>query len=322
MCNYGRSTHVESGEMVSFVKEALDSIDVPVDELYVSPSGSLLDTVEVPRQARLGIYRLVDRFPAKRFCFETRAETVTATSVDELARSLRGKQLAVGLGLESSDPWVLRFSVNKLGQTEDFARAAGILRNRCVSVYANISLGSAFLAPREAIDSTVQSVEWSLRNGADLAIVFPMQVKSNTLLAWLHNRGLYHPPSLWSLIEVLRAVDRALLPSVGISWYRTDYGSESGVVASPGTCPECRPRVMKALDRYRADPSERTLDGFAQLWCDCRSLWLADLSAPPTVSRTERALSGYELLVEELGLEEWWTEHADSLRIEMGEDCL
>lgn len=319
MCNYGQSDAITTDEMVSFVRKGLDSIDSPVDELYVSPSGSLLDTTEVPADARLAIYRLVDKFPVERFSFETRAETISAPVVDELVGSLPDKQIAVGFGLESADPWVARFCLNKDDQTRAFIRATGQLTQRAVGVYANVSLGSAFLSPGEAIEDSARTVEWSLSNGADLALVFPMHVKPNTLLAWLQQHNAYRPPSLWSLVEVLRSVDRRLIPRVNISWYRADYGADAGVIGSPTTCPDCEQTVMDRLDSYRADPSQQALDALAALDCACKQQWSEEMLAKPRASRSERLFSRYQDLVHAFGLQEWWEDHCEPVRIELEE---
>jgi len=317
MCNYGTASAISAEEMVAFVRRGLESIDVPLDELYVSPSGSLLDPVEVPEAARRGIYDLVNRYPVPRFSFETRAETLTPVALAEIARMLPTKTVAVGLGVESVDPWIRRFCVNKVGDEATMGQAAMRLRRHGLEMYANVSLGTAFLSPGEAIADAARSVRWALKVGADLVLVFPLHVKSNTLLAWLFDRDEYRPPSLWSLVEVLQTVDRSLLPKVNISWYRSDYSTDPGVIASPTTCPRCAPTAMRALDTYRAHPCADTLDEIATLRCDCRERWEESTRAHPTTSLPERVLDHYERLASHFDLDEWWTENADQLRREI-----
>ncbi len=317
MCNYGQSAEIAPENMALFVREALDSIDVDLAELYVSPSGSLLDPIEVPPEARRAIYEIVDRFPVAKFSFETRAETVTPDVADELVGAIRTKRIAVGFGLESADPWVLRFCVNKVGGRDAFTRAAGLLHNRGVEVYSNVALGSAFLSPGEAIEDAVRSIEWSLRHGADLALLFPMHVKTNTLLSWLHERGEYEPPSLWSLIEVLRSIDPPLLPRLTISWYRSDYGDDSSVIASPTTCPSCETRVMASLDAFRSNASTETLGSLTALDCDCRAEWRSKIAVRPDTVLSERVYASYERIAEGFGLKDWWAAHSEEVHNEL-----
>jgi archaeosine synthase beta-subunit len=302
MCNYGHAEHVSADEMVGYVERGLASIRRPIDELYVSPSGSLLDPKEVPVEARRRILASMADVPVRRLSFETRPETVTSTTIKDVVFALSERALAVGFGLESADPFVLQHCVNKRGTTDAFVRAARALAHHGFDVYANIALGSAFLTEAEAIEDAVASVNWALRNGSSLALVFPMHVKQNTLLAWLYSRGRYRPPSLWSLIEVLERLDGTLLEQVTISWYRDDYGSRSNVIAGPTTCPRCEREVLRALDRYRAAPGVESAEAFGALRCDCRERWSRGLANLPDRPLPDRVRDEVVLLSSELDL--------------------
>ena len=296
MCNYGHAAHVSADEMVSYVQRGLASIDRPLDELYVSPSGSLLDVAEVPLEARHRILTAIADVAVRRFSFETRPETVTPEVVGDIVETLPRHELAVGFGLESADPYVLEYCLNKPGTTSAFPPAAKRLSERGVAVYANVALGSPFLSTGEAVDDAVATVTWAHAHGADIALVFPMHVKSNTLLAWLYQRGRYRPPSLWSLIEVLERLDRSVLSKVQISWYRSDYGSSQNVIASPTTCPRCERDVLLALDRYRSQPSDLSLSTLQDLWCDCRERWRRELARTPELPLAQRVQAEHALL--------------------------
>jgi len=314
MCNYGVFGEVDPIDMVSYVRSGLSSIDRPIDELYVSPSGSLLDPREVPPIALREIYRLVREYPTDRFSFETRVDTLTEDKLEELATVLSDKRIAIGFGLETADPWVMRYCVNKMSSPADFENAAALARGRGLQVYANVALGSALLTEREAVDDAVRTVEWALVKGADLAIVFPMHVKHGTLLEWLHVRGLYSPPSLWSLVEVLRSLEPTLLPRVNISWHRSDYGNDPGVVVSPTTCPACENRVLAALDTYRATPTRAAILELAALDCTCRESWVKGFERTPEASREDRLLANYDAISEGLGMQGWWSQNKLRIR--------
>lgn len=317
MCNYGHAAEVEPEQMVSYVQQALDTIDQDLSELYVSPSGSLLDEREVPIQARRLLLELIRDYPVDRFSFETRAETVTKEAVADLVEHLPGKDIAVGFGLESADPKVLRFCLNKPGQPVEFTHAAELLHDSGIQVYANIALGAPFLSPREAIADTVSAVMWSLDHGADLAIIFPMHVKSHTLLHWLHMHDRYEPPSLWALVEVLESLDPGLLPNVTISWYRSDYGDEQSITASPSTCQTCVSDVLKALDAFRAEASADAVRNLSLLECECRTTWRVSISEATNEPLLARIAENYEAIAVGLGLGAWWDKHSGAVLNEL-----
>ncbi len=178
-------------------------------------------------------------------------------------------------------------------------------------------LGAAFLTPVEAIEDATRSVKWALGHGADLAVVFPMHVKPHTLLRWLHDRGLYSPPSLWSLIEVLARIEPELLPRATISWHRNNNGPAAGSVVSPTTCERCRERVLAMLDRFREEPSVATLADLRSQECKCKERWREDILRLPEVTLPERVCLQYDWLARDFGLSEWWAAHGEGIRADV-----
>lgn len=314
MCNYGRGHTISEDEIVDAVRQGLDDINVDVSELVVSPSGSMLDPREVPVGARRRIFSLISDFPAPQFVFETRPETVTPNAVKEFGESVLGKRLGVEMGLESSNAWVQRFCINKGSHPNQFIRAAEILFEHGVDVYANVSLGTAFLSSSEAINDAVNSIRWAFDNGADIAVLFPLHVKPYTLLAWLYERDLYHPPSLWSLVEALRQLGTDFMDRTEISWYRSYYDDDSKIVASPTTCHLCRKDVLKLLDEYRDSRSPSAVEQLYAIQCECKDTWRKELGKRPTTSLPERVLAVYKKLARQFLSADWWNLHGHALQ--------
>lgn len=316
MCNYGIGPKVSGKEMVEAVRQALAAISVEVHELLVSPSGGMWDPMEVSPEALRCIYQLVGTFPMNKFLIETRAETVTPEAIDELLHYFPEKALGIELGLESACPWVQRFCVNKGSNPEMFEVAAEHAHSRGVDVYANVCLGTAFLTPQEAIEDAVKTVQWAFDHGAGVAVVFPLHIKPYTLLAALHQRGVYQAPSLWSLVEVLKQFDQERLDKIEISWYRSYYDDESKIVYSPTTCPCCYNTVIELLDDFRATQRAAVVAELDELQCDCKKRWRERINRTATKPLQRRVLDSYRKLATEFGLGDWWS--ANSPRIEHG----
>ena len=273
MCNYGHGSPTSSDEMVESVRRGLAAINVPVDELVVSPSGSMLDQREVPIDARRQIFSLVSEFPAKTYIFETRPETVTENAIRDLVEIVSNKRLGIELGLESSNPWIQQYCINKGSYPDQFIKAAGIISKFDIDVLANVSIGTAFLPPREAIINAIDSAKWALENGANIVVLFPLHVKPNTLLAWLYTNNLYQPPSLWSLVDVLKQLGPEKTEFTDISWYRNYYSDESKILASPKTCEICQNDVLELLDIYRMSRSFVVVEKLDKMACNCKDEW-------------------------------------------------
>lgn len=155
MCNHGLGHKIDSEEMVYSIQKALAQLPKDIKELFISPSGSMLDEKEVPKSVLQVIYEEIDKLNLDFFAFETRAETITYENIEKLSKIKNIKQIGVEIGLESADPWILKYCINKGNRIEDFINALKILSSLNILCMANVSLGSAFLSEREAIEDAV-----------------------------------------------------------------------------------------------------------------------------------------------------------------------
>ncbi len=322
MCNYGVSSPMSAREMIEYVREGLASLDE--DErmmLLVSPSGSMFDEWEVPAQAREGIFRLVQDIKCSTFICETRVDTLTEDLVKHYASLFDDREACIEIGLESANPWILKHCVNKSLLLDEYVQAIRLLHKYQVTSTANVMLGSAFLSTREAVEDAVQSVRWAFSQGTDRCVVFPAHVKRWTLLQWLGERGLYSPPSLWSLVEVLARLGPQLTPRVTISWYK-NYHKESEKIdsmeamvylCSPSTCAVCQSKVIKLLDVYRDTCDFDVVRELVRFDCECKHVWQSLLEMEEPIRLEERVARLYEAIGHDVLGVEWWTKNGSSV---------
>lgn len=304
MCNYGASQRPSTEEAATAVRNGLRDLPTPIEELMISPSGSMLDPIEVDPDLRRQIYAMASKHNTKKFLIETRSEYVTDETMSELRDSQPfNRVVTIEIGLESADPWKLRYCINKGHGVEDFVRAAEVARRHGVEVYANICLGTAFLTPLEALEDTYASALWALENGAGHVVLFPLHIKPYTLLDVLARDDRYHTVSLWSLVEVLNRFHPSLLHRVEIAWYRSYYDTEAKIRKSPSTCPVCHDAVVALLDNYRATQMRDAVERLVNFECDCRQQWLSTLT-PSTEPLLLRVSREYRALADSYGISE------------------
>jgi radical SAM enzyme (TIGR01210 family) len=185
---------------------------------------------------------------------------------------------------------------------------------------ANVLLGAPFLTEAEALASAVDSLRWALEAGTHLCVLFPANVKRWTLQHWLWERGLYHSPSLWSLIEAVHALGPELARRVLLSWYSaaiTDAENPSQVsdpvLAVPTTCPACHAEVAGQLARYCATGDFAVIEELRRSPCACREEWRARVAAPPERPLFDRVTDAYRTIGEEVVGHEWWSPRAGRL---------
>ena len=322
MCNYGASTAVSGDEMVEAVRNGLATLD-PNDDmtLLLSPSGSMFDEWEVPARAREQIFRLAHEARLRTVLCETRAETLTDGLVRGFAGLFDDREAGIGIGLESANPWILKYVVNKALSLDDYRAAMALLHRHGVLSTANVLLGSPFLSEAEAIDDAVDAIQWAFTAGSDQCVLFPAHVKSHTLLHWLWQRNMYSPPSLWSLVRVLSRVGPDQASRMTISWYKDYFASNETADAdkdplflcSPTTCPDCRDDVMALLDSYRDEGDFDVIRDLARFDCDCRRHWEGSLEYPVASRLAERVAVGYEAIGRDLLGDEWWLRHGHAV---------
>ena len=310
MCNYDWSLSTSSDQQASFVKQALDEIKIAPYELLISPSGSMLDEKEVPMEARKKIFDIASKQPCNLFLFETRPETVTNEALVEYHKAFAKTQHKIGVevGLESSNQWILTYCVNKQLSLYDFENAVQLIKRNGMLSYANISLGTAFLTEQEAIQDAVTSIHWALSKGVDKIVLFPLHVKTYTVLHWLWRNGLYTPTSLWALPEVLKRLGPDIASKVELAWYKPI--SETGISSYPipKTCGDCYSDVIQLLDLYKKTMNYKYVSLLDKVSCPCHDAWRERIVILPDTSLADRVFSAYESMIKDVLGKTWWEE--------------
>ncbi|MEV0764781.1 hypothetical protein [Nocardia sp. NPDC050435] len=325
MCNYAAAERVDTGNIISSVREALREQN-HYDALGISPFGNMFDVSEVPAEARDAIFDMAAETDANIFSCESRPETLSTALIEETVDRLRGKRLFVNLGLETANPWVQAHCVGKSLSTESYRAATATLREHGAYPVSNILLGAPFLTEEEAIESTVGTIRWALTNGSHLCVLFPSNVKGWTLQEWLWERNIYRVPSLWSLVETLRRLGPETTRSVALSWYsasptdphRLDQVSDP-LRDAPTTCPQCRETVIRGLDAFNAGAGFGVVTRLTEIDCACKDEWAERIAtqAATADSLDVRVLEAYDRIGTELLGTAWWDRQRGKVRSEL-----
>lgn len=313
MCNYNIHSFTErevSEHMLDFIEEAIAKKQ-HYEYLFMNPLGSMFDPYEVPPDVRRGVFELATATDCTSFGCETRPEFLTQEVVAEFAAAFEGKKKIVCIGLETSDPWILRNCIAKSMTPDDFRASAELLHQNGVQPVANILLGAPFLTDREVIDSTVRSIRWALENGGYMCVLFPSNVKRWTLEHWLWERDLYHSPSLWSLIEVLYILGPELSQTVGLAWIAPEPSPLFTEI--PQTCPKCYGDVVEVLHEFNARADFGLIESLRRSACDCRARWKRKVLAPVSLPLYERVATLYQRIAIDLIGPNWWQEKKDDI---------
>lgn len=296
MCNYGKGHCVSHEEILQELGTRMGELPENLQELIVTPTGSMLDELEVPRDLLTGILELLEPVTANNFVIETRADTVSAEKLELIRQSIHADQIYIEIGVEACNDWILRNCVNKNMNMEELRQALKIIHSANMHACANIGIGIPFMSERMSIMTAVNSVKAAFEMGFDSVVLFPYHVKPGTLSAYLWKMGDYQCCSLWALIEVLRMFPPEMLGKIQISWYRNYYDDQKKILLSPDTCDVCREEVLGLLDEYKNHPGEKTREKLLSLSCECRDIWKQKLLSQPDYVDMDKVAAIYRRL--------------------------
>ena len=274
------STHgapVSAEELVAQFDAALAEAG-PLDdvaEVDVYNSGSFFADEEIPAEARSRILSRLRPPTVRRVLVAARAEQVRAKDLAAARACLGEKELEVGIGLESADDRVRDKLINKGFGRAEFQRAVRILGEHGARLLVYVLVKPLGLSEREAIEDCVATARYVFevagRSHVQARIALePVFVAPQTALEKEFVAGRYQPPSLWSVVEIVRRIHSLGELLVG----QSDEGLSPQRIASG--CARCDGELRRAFAAYNRT---RDLSALSAVSCpDCRP---SDTSRPP-----------------------------------------
>ena len=266
MCGYARDTLGRSATPEEIREQLARALRQHQGEPYVKiyTSGSFFDPREVPREVREEV-AIAFRGRARRLLVETLPEFVQPDEVRDF-RTAFGGELEVALGLESTQDEVLRRAVNKGSSVEDYLAAAARLKEAGALRKAYLLLKPPYLTEKEALQDALTSV---LRAAPhfDTLSVNPVHIQGGTVVEHLFRQGVYRPPWIWSLLEVLREGHAAIPREVRLVSFPTSGGNLRGI----HNCLRCDADLLARIQEASLRQDFRELD--VEPSCPCRETW-------------------------------------------------
>ena len=319
MCNYGKGHEIEFSDIYPELQEKSKSLPEYLQELIVTPTGSMLDDDEVTGEFRRNILSLFSRKKCYDFFIETRADSITGEKLEELKSMVNARNINIEIGVECCDDWVLRNCVNKNMQVHDLERALALIHESGMYAVGNIGIGIPFMNERTAIELATASIRRLFDMGFDFIVLFPYHVKPGTLCAHLWEKGQYHCCSLWAIPEVLSSFSPDELERIQISWYRNYYTDKKKILESPDTDECSREKVLQLLDNYKNHPGAASLKFLLDYEPEDKITWKQNLLyQEPGIDPDEIRQRYYEL-ADEFGIpasamDSEWEYMADSYK--------
>ncbi len=272
MCSYlldGTSTPPTNEQLLNqFIMgmKKLDGLSEPLAvKLYTS--GSFLDESEVPVSVRSDILTKIqedDRL--KQVVLESRPEYVTPSTMAHIRDCIPQKDVEIGIGLESVNDAIRSICINKGFSLSDFQQALTIARNHDIDVRAYVLVKPPFLTERDALEDSVETITKAIEMGVTTVSVNPVNIQKNTLVDRLWFRGVYRPPWLWTVVEVLNRAREQTDAKTPIICDPVAAGKQRGT----HNCGKCDKQIVKAIRTFSLKQDVAILK---KLHCDCKKQW-------------------------------------------------
>lgn len=235
------------------------------DLIALYNSGNWFADKETPPESRAWFYDFIAESKCSGVVVESLPQFITPRTVKEARDHLNGKKLIVGIGLQSADDFIRTVCVNTTCTKSQFEKATSLLRENGYTPRVYLMIKPPFLTEQEAIDETVNSIQYvASQNYADASIC-PTRIAPHTVVGELAKRSLYTPPSLWSVIEILKRVNRLGIQT-RVSCLDVD-GKDADTIY-PRNCEKCTPKILGALTNYNL--GETAISDLENLDCDCK----------------------------------------------------
>ncbi len=199
MCDLWKNTtehRVPEGAIPTQIQYALEQLP-PASQIKLYNSGNFFDDQAIPPVDIPEIAKLIESFESVIVECHPRLVSNRCLAFRDLLRS----ELQIAMGLETVHPDVLK-KLNKRMTLKDFEHAANFLINNDLSVRAFILLGAPYLNEAESVIWARRSIDFAFDVGVECCVIIPTR-SGNGAIERLHKLGLYGPPKIASLEEVL-----------------------------------------------------------------------------------------------------------------------
>ncbi|MCG8607635.1 radical SAM protein, partial [bacterium] len=160
-------------------------------------SGNFFDRAAIPSTDLPNVARLTGSFET--LIIENHPRLINEACLD--FRQRLASRLEVAMGLETVHPQVLP-RLNKRMTLRDFEAATRLLVEHDINVRAFVLLRPPFVPESEGVRWAKRSIKFAFEIGVECCVLIPTR-SGNGALDELHRQGLFTPPRISSLEEVV-----------------------------------------------------------------------------------------------------------------------
>ena len=274
-CNYGFDYNLTL-EMVKPELEKIDLKEFDIFELELEANGSFLSEREIPYDLFLDVLQFVSHKNIPIITMETHYNTITERKIKDIRKILGEEQkVKFELGFESAAEDI-RAIYNKDIDIVEYLKVVDLCEKYGIGLQINVLLGAPFLTREEQIQDCLNSLDFIYKNmpSGTHVVLFPINIKENTMIKHWQNIGVYDEISSWEFVELLYRIPEEYLDKFTIAWWgNRENAFTKGIVQFPKTCKKCREKLMKFYRDFYCDWNplyrKQIVNEIWKARCDC-----------------------------------------------------
>lgn len=286
MCIYGYCEYFDEQEAIAELEELVFPEDINI--LVLEASGSFLDEREISKTLRRKVFDKILQIKTLKYIdIETHYTTITDEILEEISSISKYYKVEIGFefGIESVNQDVLKLYNKDI----DFERLLDVIYKAYkynISCDLNFLVGAPTLTINEQIEDTISSIYWMIKNcpNETVAVLFPINIKSFTLIGELYKIGKYKLIYSWEFIEVLDRIPKEYLNRITIAWWgnRVNLYDGKEEIKHPYSCGECHEKLQKFYEKFYMEREvckrKKLLEDIKKIHCECRETFIKEFS--------------------------------------------
>lgn len=246
--------------------------------------GSFLNENEIAKEFRRYCFKKIAANPnIKKLIIESRPEFITEEILDEIEDILQGKEVEIGVGLESSNDGLRDLVINKGITSEEYVSLGQRMHKRKTKLLMYVLVKPPFLTEAEAIKDAITTTEFAFTIGADVVSLEPVSIQSMTIIDFLSKAGYYKTPWIWSVIKVVQETAKFGLVRIGgFEFYPIPKDFTSN-------CSLCNEMMINKINEYNTHHNLEVLENLSCV-AKCDEMWMSVLNKETMLSLPDRII--------------------------------
>lgn len=298
MCGfYNASTGgipVKPADHIAQFKSEIGKHDVSkFDMIGLYNGGNVLNNGEINLETLCDIFKIIAKLPSiRRVTIESMLQYLHEAKLRDLLNALNGKELEIGIGVESMNPEIRSTCIHKYFSNERLQKKLAMLRSLGIKTRIYLLFKPPFLTEGEAVADFVSSVQELASYEVDSIDCEAMTIQQDTLVHVLSSAGIYRVPWLWSIIEIIKLTAKVAQRPIYISPFRYIVPS----LEIPANCDKCNERIRRTiLDDYNKNLDVASLRLTS---CVCKETWEQEMQMVDTRPIETRVLESKSIIEE------------------------